>query len=100
MPYVLHVVVVLQHVDELGHVLQVALAAEIDVVLGHHLHLGADEGVSFLFSTTVKYQSLSHLAHVCRNLHGHIYHNSYHKKVKNFLNLVSIFWAISCDILS
>ena len=46
MPDVLDVVVVLQHVDELGHVLQVALAAEVDVVLGHHLHLGADEGVS------------------------------------------------------
>ena len=45
-PDVLHVIVVLQHVDELGHVLQVALAAEVDVVLGHHLHLGADEGVS------------------------------------------------------
>lgn len=51
------------------------------------------------FSTTVKYQSLSHLAHVCHNLHGHIYHNSYHKKVKNFRNAVPIFWVFSCDIL-
>ena len=54
MPDVLHVVVVLQHVDELGHVLQVALAAEVDVVLGHHLHLGADEGVSLGFFNNSK----------------------------------------------
>ena len=46
MPDVLHVVVVLQHVDELGHVLQVALGGEADVVLRHHLHLGAGEGVA------------------------------------------------------
>ena len=99
-PDVLHVVAVLQHVDELVHVLHVALVGERDVILRHHLDVGVNKAVSLLFSTTVKYQSLSHLAHVCRNLHGHIYHNSYHKKVKNFLNLVSIFWAISCDILS
>ena len=100
MPDVLDVVVVLQHVDELLHVLHIALGGQGDVVLGNHLDVGVDEAVPLPFSTTVKYQSLSHLAHVCHNLHGHIYHNSYHKKVKNFLNLVSIFWAISCDILS
>ena len=100
MPDVLHVVGILQHVDELLHVLHVAFAAEGDVVLGHHLDVRVDKAVPLGFSTTVKYQSLSHLANVCRNLHGHIYHNSYHKKVKNFLNLVSIFWAICCDILS
>ena len=36
MPNVLDVVVVLQHVDELLHVLQVALTGQSDVILGHH----------------------------------------------------------------
>ena len=84
MPDILHVVGILQHVDELLHVLHVALGGQSDVILGHHLDVGVDEAVSLGFSTTVKYQSLSHLAHVCHNLHGHIYHNSYHKKVKIF----------------
>ena len=34
---VLYVVVVLQQVDELGHILDVLLIGEGDIVLGHHL---------------------------------------------------------------
>ena len=45
MPDVLHVVAVLQHVDELVHVLHVALVGERDVILRHHLDVGVDEAV-------------------------------------------------------
>lgn len=55
MPDVLHIVVVLQHVDELLHVFHIALAGELDVILGDHLHLGADEGIPLLL------QSLYHV---------------------------------------
>ena len=44
-PDVLHVVRILQHVDELLHVLHIALVREGDVVLGHHLDVGVDEAV-------------------------------------------------------
>ena len=44
-PDVLHVVAVLQHVDELVHVLHVALVGERDVILRHHLDVGVDEAV-------------------------------------------------------
>ena len=46
MPDVLHVVAVLQHVDELVHVLHVALVGERDVILRHHLDVGVDEGIT------------------------------------------------------
>ena len=43
---VLHVVVVLHHVDELFHVLDVPLVGEGNIVLGHHLHLGGGEHIA------------------------------------------------------
>ena len=46
MEHVLHVVRILQHVDELLHVLHVALVGESDVVLGDHLDFCADEAVA------------------------------------------------------
>ena len=46
MPDVLHVVVVLQQVDEFLHILQILLAGEGDVILGNHFHLRAGEGVT------------------------------------------------------
>ena len=46
MEHVLHVIGILQHVDELLHVLHVALVREGDVVLGHHLDVGVDEGIA------------------------------------------------------
>ena len=45
-PDVLYVVVVLQHVDELLHVLDVLFVGELDIVLGDHLHVGLQEGVA------------------------------------------------------
>ena len=44
-PDVLHVVRILQHVDELLHVLHIALGGQGDVVLGNHLDVGVDEAV-------------------------------------------------------
>ena len=46
MVHVLHIVVVLQGVDELLHVLDVLFVGELDVVLGDHLHVGLQEGVA------------------------------------------------------
>ena len=48
-PDVLNVVVVLQHVDELGHVLDITLIGQGDVVLRNHLDFGAGKGVALLF---------------------------------------------------
>ncbi len=45
---VLHVVVLFQQVDELLHVLDVALIGELHIVLGDHLHAGLQEGVALL----------------------------------------------------
>ena len=45
MPNVLHIVRILQHVDELLHVLHIALGGQGDVVLGNHLDVGVDEAV-------------------------------------------------------
>ena len=42
-PDVLDIVVILQHVDELGHVFNVALVRQGDVVLWNHLDLSAGE---------------------------------------------------------
>ena len=38
MVHVLDVVVILEHVDELLHVLDIGLVGQSDVVLGNHLH--------------------------------------------------------------
>ena len=43
---VLDVVIVLEHVDELLHVLDVGLIGQGDIVLGNHLHTGLQEGVA------------------------------------------------------
>ena len=48
MPDVLDIVIVLQHIDELLHILQVALIGEGDVVLGHHGDVGGEEGVALV----------------------------------------------------
>ena len=48
MPDVLHVVVVLQEVDETLHILEIALGGKGDVGLGDHLDLGAGEAVALL----------------------------------------------------
>ena len=48
MPDVLDIVVVLQHINELLHILQVALIREGDVVLGHHGDIGREEGVALV----------------------------------------------------
>ena len=45
-PDVLHIVRILQHVDELLHVLHVALVGERDVVLRHHLDVSVDKGIA------------------------------------------------------
>ena len=45
-PHVLHVLVVLHHVQQLGHHLDVVIAVQLDVVLRHHLDLSTDEGVA------------------------------------------------------
>ena len=45
-PDVLHVVVVLHEVDHLGHVLDVVLIGELDVVLGDHLDGGAGKDIA------------------------------------------------------
>lgn len=47
-PDVLHVLVILQHVDELVHALDVVLAGHGDVILRHHLDLGAFEGIALV----------------------------------------------------
>ena len=48
---VLHVVVILEHVDHLGHVLDIVLGGELDVaVLGDHLSLCGEELVNYLFA--------------------------------------------------
>ena len=39
MVHVLDVVVILEHVDELLHVLDIGLVGQSDVVLGNHLHV-------------------------------------------------------------
>ena len=44
---VLNVVVVLEHVDELLHVLDVAGVGQLDIVLGDHLHLCRSEIATF-----------------------------------------------------
>ena len=48
MPDVLDIVIVLQHINELLHILQVALIGEGDVVLGHHGDVGGEEGVALV----------------------------------------------------
>ena len=45
--HVLDVVVILEHVDELLHVLDVAGVGQLDVVLGDHLHLCGGEITTF-----------------------------------------------------
>ena len=48
---VLDVVVILEHIDELLHVLDVLLIGEADVVLGDHLHTGGQDGVALPFQS-------------------------------------------------
>ena len=45
-PDVLHVVVVLQEVDETLHVVDIALGGEGHVILRHHLDVSVDEGIA------------------------------------------------------
>ena len=48
---VLNVVIILEHVDHLGHVLDIILIGELDVaVLGDHLSLSGEELVNYLFA--------------------------------------------------
>ena len=46
MPDVLHVLVILQHIQELGHAADIVLAGHGDVVLRNHLDLRAGEGIA------------------------------------------------------
>ena len=48
MPDVLDIVIVLQHINELLHILQVALIGEGDVVLGHHGNVGGKERIALI----------------------------------------------------
>ena len=73
--HVLHVVVVLEHVDELLHVLDVPGVGELDVVLGDHLHLGGkivrfyrNTGDFFITSMLYLGQKITHFASVCHSL--------------------------------
>lgn len=75
MVHVLHVVVVLEHVDELLHVLDVPGVGELDVVLGDHLHLGGkivrfyrNTGDFFITSMLYLGQKITHFASVCHSL--------------------------------
>ena len=48
---VLNVVVILEHIDHLGHVLDIVLVGELDVaILGNHLGLSGEELVNYLFA--------------------------------------------------
>ena len=48
MVHVLDVVVIFHQVDHLGHVLDVVLVGELDVVLGNHLDAGGGEHIALL----------------------------------------------------
>ena len=48
---VLDVLVILHEVDHLSHVLDVILVGELDVVLGHHVDAGGDEGIALLLQS-------------------------------------------------
>ena len=65
MPDILHVVGILQHVDELLHVLHVAFAAEGDVVLRHHLDVRVDKAVSLLLQGLFNNGKVSILVAFC-----------------------------------
>ena len=60
MPDVLDIVIVLQHINELLHILQVALIREGDVVLGHHGNVGGKERIALIL------QRLDHRIEIVR----------------------------------
>ena len=60
MPDVLDIVIVLQHINELLHILQVALIGEGDVVLGHHGNVGGKERIDLIL------QRLDHRIEIVR----------------------------------